>query len=177
MLTNKLFNKAFLFALTLCLLVGVLVLVGCENETEPQFIDRQFVPAGTWADDYETSYVITKDEVEYDTAAFGNPEDTDYWPATNLSGTIIIAVDFTETSGVLIIKVADNDYIGLSKDDYTCVYYKDYSASHIYLANPIDAVTYAPIKASALNTALKTFTEGNVGTYVTEWGSGYNFKE
>jgi hypothetical protein len=174
MLMNKVFSKAFPLVLGLCLLAGALGLTGCQNETEPQFIDRQFIPAGEWNDDFGTSYVITKDKVTYHT----EPSEWEgiTYDGTDLEGSIISAVDFSETSGVLIIQVTKNEGIFLTLNKYTCVYYRDYSASHIYLANPIDG-SYAPIEADSLNGALKTFTEGNVSTHVAMWGSGYNFKE
>jgi hypothetical protein len=89
-----------------------------------------------------------------------------------LKGDIITAVDFSETSGVLIIKVSAATGTGNTVGKYTGVYYKDYTADHIFLANPVDS-TYAPVEKNTLNQALTTFTAGNMDTYVTFWGSGY----
>jgi hypothetical protein len=171
MLMNKVFSKAFPLVLGLCLLVGVLELTGC-HETEGHFVDRQFIPVGKWNDEFGTSYVITKDKVTYHTEP-STWEGTAY-PGADMEGSIINAVDFSETSGVLIIQITKNDGIALTIGKYTCVYYKDYSASHIYLANPIDG-NYTPIEVDSMDKALKTFTEGNVSTHVANWGSGYNF--
>jgi hypothetical protein len=148
------------------------LLPGCKQEPdEVEFVDRQFIPAGDWADEFGGSYKITKSTIEYSTPAY---EDATYpSPATNLKGNIITAVDFSEASGVLIITVTSASNTGNTPGKYTAVYYKEYTPGHVFLANPIDATSYAPIEVDTLNLALATFTEGNVGTYVSFWGSGY----
>jgi hypothetical protein len=173
MLTNKLFNKAFLFALALCLLAGVLVLAGCENETEPQFIDRQFIPAGEWASPYDDYYDIQGRTVHYHTDAYedNDGEEPDYsTPEKNLKGDIILAVDFSETSGVLIIKVTSESNVSdFAKDKFTGIYYSDYTASSIKLANPWIGIEV--VQKDTLNEAIKTFTVDSVGDHVAMWGT------
>jgi hypothetical protein len=158
----------------LCLVLAVFVFSSCENVTDAEFYDRQFIPVGFWEDDYDSSYTITKDTIAYDSPAYGNPEDDDYYPATHYEGDIISALDFSSSSGAVIILITEGDStLGILKDKYSCVYYKNYSSTHADLANPIDS-SYAPILTNTLNEALDTFTEGNMGTHVSHWGSGYN---
>jgi hypothetical protein len=54
------------------------------------------------------------------------------------------------------------------------VYYKNYSSTHADLANPIDPISQDGLVKGTLNEALAAFTEGNMGTYVPYWGSGYS---
>jgi hypothetical protein len=42
------------------------------------------------------------------------------------------------------------------------------------LANAINPLSYTPVLTDTLNEALATFTEGNMDTHVSSWGSGYN---
>jgi hypothetical protein len=163
---------AALFAL--CFVMGAVLFSACDTGGEEyEFVDRQFIPAGYWADDFGGGYDIEKATIRYYTAAWGNEGEEGYFPATELKGDIITAVDFSETSGVLIINVTGTPSTGNTEGKYTGVYYKEYTAAHIYLANPIDA-TFAPIETPTLNQALAAFTAGNVGTHVKDWGSGYS---
>jgi hypothetical protein len=157
--------------------MGALSLAGCTPSTgDPVFINRQFVPVGDWSDGYGGSYSIDKNTLKYN-RGFGQ----------TFESTIVDAVDFSSTSGVLIIRVNTaspdeapseaNFWFGIdnySVGSYTGVYYKDYTTSHVYLASPIDQSTNTAIEVSGLNAALTTFTAGNAGTHVTEWGTGYS---
>jgi hypothetical protein len=153
----------------LCLVMGVVLFSACDpGGEEYEFVDRQFIPAGYWTDGFGTGYDIEKAAIRYYSAAYGNEGDADYWPATELKGDIITAVDFSETSGVLIINVTGTPSTGNKAGKYTGVYYKEYTAAHIYLANP-----YPLVETTTLNEALAAFTAGNMDTHVTYWGSGY----
>jgi hypothetical protein len=167
-------GRAVSLVLVLGFVAGALLL-GCEQATEPDFYDRQFVPVGRWSfgDDV---YNIEKGVLTYTSSWAAS----DYGPAGGhtFTGDIITAVDFSGTSGALIIKITgsptyDSMSNTLTAGNYTGVYYKEYSSSHIYLANPIDA-DYKPIEVNTLNAALSTFTAGNMGNHVTYWGSGYS---
>jgi hypothetical protein len=173
---NHALKRAVSLVLALGFVVGALLLLGCEQATEPVFYDRQFVPVGHWSfgNDF---YDIEKNVLTY-TSSW---EASDWGPAGGhtFTGDIITAVDFSETSGALIIRITGEPTYDsmsgtpLTSGKYTGVYYKEYSSSHIYLANPVDD-TYAPIEVDTLNDALSTFTEGNMGVHVTMWSSGYS---
>jgi hypothetical protein len=148
--------------------MGALLLAGCEQATDPDFFDRQFIPVGHWEFN-DGGYEIDNATVRYYTPDYGEG-----YPASELKGNIVTAVDFSENSGVLIIKVTELEEIGNTVGKYTGVYYKDYTSSHINMANAIDSETYAPIEVDTLNQALVTFTAGKMGVHVTYWGSGYS---
>jgi hypothetical protein len=156
--------------------MGALSLAGCEQATEPDFYDRQFVPVGHWSFGSDF-YDIEGSSLTY-TSSWAV---SDYGPAGGhtFSGNIIAAVDFSETSGVLIIKITGAptyDFMSgtpLTAGKYTGVYYKEFTSSHVFLANPIDS-KFAPIEVDTLNSALSTFTTGAMGNHVTFWGTGYN---
>jgi hypothetical protein len=176
-------RKTFSLFAVLCLVMGALSLVGCSEPDPAEYFDRQFVPVGEWSDGFGGEYKIKRFEntVEYNMAAWGSPGDGDYYPAINFTGNIEAAIDFSGTSGVLIVKViaASPDEPGYFIDNYsvgsyTGVYYKEYTSSHVFLANAINTSSYAPIEAATLNAALSTFTAGNAGTHVGSWGSGYS---
>jgi hypothetical protein len=143
--------------------------VGCKEDQEEEA--NGFIPVGEWTDDYGSGYTITNTTVKYFTA------DSEWggttYPGEETSGTIEIAHDFSKNSGVLIIKITNTTATGLTVGKYTCVYYKDYSSSHVFLANPIDAA-YAPIQKDTFAEAESTFNVDNVDTHVTMWGSGYS---
>jgi len=156
-LRRHLARGVFALAVMLCLSTAFLF-TGCE-EPDP---GTGFIPIGEWTDDYGSSYTITNTSVVYD----------DGFGYGDFTGTILGTSNFSADSGVLIIKITSSN-VGYTVDKFTGVYYKDYTASHVYLANPIDE-SYAPIEKDTLAEAKNTFTVDNVGTHVTEWGSGYS---
>jgi hypothetical protein len=151
-------SPAFALAVMFCLSTALLV-TGCN--TEPDHVDTGFIPLGEWGDGYG-SYIITNTDVVFD----------DGFGYGDFTGIIQIASDFSADSGVLIIKVTSSN-VGYTVDKFTGVYYKDYTASHVFLANAVDEL-YAPIEKDTLTEAKKTFTVDNVDTHVTYWGTGYN---
>jgi hypothetical protein len=164
-------RKVFPLFWLLCLVAGAAFFTGCDLDGDDE--STGFIPVGEWTDSTGGGYDISDTEIRYYTPAYGTPGASDYWPPSELKGNIINAVNFSEVSGVLIIKVTGTPSTGNTAGKYTGVYYKDYTSAHIFLANPIDPDTYAPIESDTLNEALDTFTDGNMGTYVTYWGSGY----
>ena len=157
-----LFIVSFLFT--------ALLFTGCKQEPDENK-NTSFIPVGKWTDDYGGGYTITNTTVKYFTAD-SEWEGTTY-PGEETSGTIELAHDFPNKSGVLIIKITNTTATGLTTGKYTCVYYKDYTSSHVFLANPIDAA-YAPIQKDTFAEAERTFNVDNVETHVTMWGSGYS---
>jgi len=155
--------------LTILLSVPVLSLLGsCDNgSTSSVFYDWQFVPAGEWTDGYGGTYRISTTNLYYD-SGFGD----------SFMSTLEAADYFSAASGVLIVKLTEvTNATGQYPTNYTIgkyvgVYYKDFTPSHIYLANAIDS-SYALIQKDTLPEARNTFTAANMGTYVTSWGSGY----
>ena len=160
-------RKLFALAVVFCLSTALLF-TGCG--TEPVTEDTGFIPLGEWADDYGSGYNITASSLEYYTA------DTEWegttYPGENLKGGIKEAVDFSSNAGVLLVQITTSATEGQT-GKFIGVYYKDYTASHIFLANAIDE-TYALIVKDTLAEAKKTFTVDNVETHVTYWGTGYN---
>ncbi|MDR1787556.1 MAG: hypothetical protein LBR16_03810 [Treponema sp.] len=153
-------------------LAAALVLGGCQNAiTDPgtvypdNYLNLGLV--GTWQDGYGGSYTISTG-LDYD-SGYGD----------SFEGGIVSVVNFTSASGVLIVQLTSvTNTTGLYGTNYTVgkyagVYYKELTSSHICLANAIDT-SYALIQIDDLNTALSTFTAGNMGTHITYWGSGYS---
>ena len=153
-------RNIFALAVMFCLSTAFLF-TGCNTEPNPENVDTGFVPAGEWADDYGSSYIITNATVVYD----------DGFGYGDFTGAILKVSDFSANSGVLIIKIISSN-VGYTVDKFTGVYYKEYTASHVYLANPIDE-SYAPIEKDTFAEAQAVFTVDNVDTHVTYWGSGY----
>jgi len=157
-------RKSFALAVVFCLSTGLLF-TGCNTEPEPE--DTSFVPLGEWADDYGSGYNITASSLEYYTASYGEE-----YPGENIKGDIKEAIDFSSDAGVLLVQITScNTATQVNK--FFGVYYKDYTASHVFLANAIDG-SYALIVKDTLAEAKNTFTVDNVGTHVTYWGTGYN---
>jgi hypothetical protein len=153
-------------AFVLGLVIGALSLPGCEQATAPAFVDRQFIPVGNWAHE-GNGYDIDNATVRY-----YSPYYSPQFLASELKGDIVAAIDFSETSGVLIIKVTNATNFAITPGSYTGIYYKEHSSSHIYMSNPIGPKPdYAPIKTDTLNDALRTFTPGNMGVHVSMWGT------
>ena len=171
MFSSQRFSVRGIFALlVLSCLFTALLFTGCQQEPNG-FRDVHFIPVGEWTDDWGGGYTITNTTVKYFTA------DSEWegvtYPGVEISGTIEIAHDFSHNSGVLIIKITNATADGLTNGKYTGVYYRDYTSSHVLLANPIDAA-YAPIQKDTFADAEKTFNADNVDTHVTMWGSGYS---
>jgi len=157
-------RKAAFLTLALFLSTGLLF-VSCD--TDGGSANTGFIPLGEWSDAYGSGYKITNSSFEYYTASF-SPE----YPGENIKGNIREAVDFPQGAGVLLIQIASSS-AGITSGKFIGVYYKDYTTSHVFLANAVDA-SYATIVKDILAEAKRTFNVDNVGTHVTYWGSGYN---
>ncbi|MDR2633986.1 MAG: hypothetical protein LBC51_10265 [Treponema sp.] len=165
-------SKALPCVSGLCLVVGALLFTGCNTDSgnDDAFVDRQFVPLGTWVSKYEggeDSYTIEAGTLTYISSYSGT------W-----KGTIEAAVDFSPTSGVLIVKYTTaptGEYAGHTDGkNYTGVYYTEYSADSTDFADawlPDDPYPTERAEASSLNEALKLFTAGNEGTHVGDYGT------
>jgi hypothetical protein len=149
-------------------LFAPLSFTGCKIGDEHE--NTGFIPAGEWADAFGSGYKITDSSLEYYTA------ETEYegitYPGENIKGGIKEAVDFSQDAGVMLIQITTSSTDG-HEGKFIGVYYKNYTASHVLLANAIDE-TYSLIVKDKLNEAKNTFTVDNVDTHVTYWGSGYN---
>jgi hypothetical protein len=149
-----------------------LFLSGCQmDDTDAAFVDRQFVPVGVWESHtaYGTdTYTVTRDAVSYSSVSDPASE----WD-TSWSATIETAVDFSANSGVLIIKISDDNAGYYTPGKYSAVYYSGYSATQIKAADPWvnNGGGYAHVETATLNEALSTFTAGTVGTHVSQWGT------
>jgi hypothetical protein len=148
----------------------MLLFAGCEEEPEQEIVNTGFIPVGEWADSFGSGYKITASSLEYYTA------DSEWegvtYPGETIKGAISEAIDFSSDAGVLLVKITESTTTGQT-GKFFGVYYKDYTASHVFLANAIDE-SYALILKNTLAEAKNTFTVDNVDTHVTYWGSGYN---
>jgi len=160
-------RSVFALAVMLCLSTAFLF-TSCN--TDPETNNTGFIPVGEWADSFGGGYKITATSLEYYTAE-SEWEGVTY-PGESIKGTIGEAIDFSKDAGVLLVKITESSTSGQT-GKFFGVYYKDYTASHIFLANAIDE-SYALILKNTLAEAKNTFTVDNVGTHVTYWGSGYN---
>jgi len=161
------FKKAAFLTLALFLSAGLLF-TSCDSNEDS--VNTGFIPSGNWTDAYGGGYKISNPSFEYYTA------DSEWegvkYPGENIKGKIREAVDFSQGAGVLIVEVTTSSTVGQA-GKFIGVYYKDSTASHVFLANAIDA-SYALILKNTLAEAKNTFNVDNVGTHVTMWGSGYN---
>ena len=152
-----------------CLSAALLV-TGCKMDPGSEHEDTGFIPAGAWTDSYGSGYNITAFLLEYYTS------DTEWegitYPGENIKGIIMEANDFSKGAGVLIVQITTSTTEGQA-GKFIGVYYRDYTASHVFLANAIDE-SYVLIVKNTLNEAKNTFTVDNVETHVTYWGSGYS---
>jgi len=143
-----------------------LLFTGCEFDNHE---NTGFIPVGEWTDGYGSGYNITGSTLEYYTA------DTDWegttYPGVYMKGNIKEAIDFSSDAGVLIVQITASNTTG-QVNKFIGVYYKDYTESHVFLANAIDA-SYDLILKDTLAEAKSTFTVDNVDTHVTYWGTGY----
>jgi hypothetical protein len=153
--------------LALVLFVSFLF-IGC-NENAPE-INTGFIPVGEWKDSFNGGYNITTSSLEYYTADM-EWEGTMY-SGENIQSSIKETVNFSKDAGVLIVQITSSSTEG-QNGKFIGVYYKEYTASHVFLANAIDE-SYALILKDTLAEAKNTFNVDNVGTHVTMWGSGYN---
>jgi len=142
-------------------LLAMLLFAGCAEESEPEIVNTDFIPVGEWADAFGGSYTITSTTVEFDDGYGGS-----------FNGSLREAVDFSSGAGVLLVQIFTSVPAGQT-GKFIGVYYKDYTVSHVFLANAIDG-SYALILKNTLAEAKTTFTVDNVNTHVTYWGSGYN---
>jgi len=147
------------------ILLMILLLAGCD--LEPKWVNTGFIPIGEWSDGWGSGYNITTYTLEYYTPFY-----SEEYPGENIKGNIKEAIDFSQNAGVLIVQITTsttneqvNKFIG--------IYYKNYTASHVFLANAIDE-SYATILKNTFAEAKNTFNVDNVETHVTYWGSGYN---
>jgi hypothetical protein len=161
------FKKAAILTLALFLSAGLLFTSCSSNEDS---VNTGFIPSGNWTDAYGGGYKISNPSFEYYTA------DSEWegvkYPGESIKGSIKEAVDFSQNAGVLIVQITKSSTDGQA-GKFIGVYYKDYTTSHVFLANAIDA-SYALILKNTLDEAKSTFNAGNAGTHVSMWGSGYN---
>jgi hypothetical protein len=147
-------------------LLAILLLTGCPHP----IADTKVNLNGNWTDNYGGGYNITSSSLEYYMA------DSEWegvvYPGTRIKGSIKEINNFSKDAGVIIVQIAESSKAGQA-GKFFGVYYKDYTASHVFLANAIDE-SYDDILKDTLADARNTFTVDNVGTHVTYWGSGYS---
>jgi len=148
-------------------LLIILLLTGCSESGGPTADTKVTVNLnGEWKDDYGSGYNITESSLEYYTAYYSVE-----YPGEKIKGSIKKTVDFSKNAGVIIVQIATSN-TDRQAGKFIGVYYKDCTASHVFLANAIDE-SYALILKDTLAEAEKTFNVDNVSTHVTYWGSGY----
>jgi len=152
-------QKSFAPAVVFCI-SAALLFTGCQTDTESDHADTGFIPEGVWTDDYGSFYNISKSSLEYNDGY------------SIFIGSIMEAIDFSPDAGVLLVQITESA-IPEEAGKFIGVYYKDYTVSHVFLANAIDG-SYALILMDRLAHAKNTFNVDNVDTYVRYWGSGYN---
>ena len=144
--------------------IVMLLAAGCKtdnSENTDLIPENGFIPSGEWSDGWGGSYTITDTTLEHD----------DGFGFTKFEGTIEAAVDFSQDSGAVIIKIIVCT-TGITAGNYICVYYKSYTPTHVFLANAVDEF-YEIIEVDSFIEAVNLFTVDNVDTHVTFWGTGY----
>ena len=153
------FCAKFVKRASCCIALALVLVFGACTEPRDH-ADTGFIPTGEWSDGFG-GYKITTTNIEFD----------DGFGFDQFSGTIAAANDFTHNSGILIIKVNTSD-TGITVNNYIGVYYKDYTSTHVFLANAIDE-SFIIIEADSFENAKILFNVDNAGTHVTYWGTGY----
>jgi hypothetical protein len=192
MLTNKLFNKAFLFALTLCLLAGALVLTGCPMEDDP----AEGVPGldsrleGTWEFD-DAGHGGERCVINGDSFTYGSLSGTgaDAVFTETYAGTIVHAESYTNSAGVIIIEYKEGkkqvwnswqevngNYVATPIDpqptgNFYGIYYHHLGPKdgklEVFFANTSDQENgYGPTEAETLEAAIEKFTVENMNKYI-----------
>lgn len=155
-------------AACICTVLAIITIVAAACKIDDsEYESAGFIPVGAWEDGYGSGYNIDNNSIEYYSPDYGE----DY-PAMRLEGSIEKAVDFSANTGVLIIKITLIENMDHTPGKFTCVYYKDYTANHVLLANPIGPADES-IEVDTVSNAVALFTSGNMGTHVSYWGSGY----
>ncbi|MCL2008697.1 MAG: hypothetical protein FWG77_11510 [Treponema sp.] len=156
-------SRVFFSFFSVVFLSFALLFTGC-NMDDDSHTDRAFVPVGIWETDFDR-YEITSNSIDY-------VMDNSSWNPVNdvLQGQIVRAIDFSPDAGVLIIRVnaASGPLIANTVGNYTGIYYRDFSAGSIRLANAIDLTDYSPVETDSLTEAIALFTAGNSGSHV-DW--------
>jgi hypothetical protein len=168
-------KKALPLVLAFCFVVTLFS--GCDLDDGNK--NTGFIPEGTWSSVWAGNAGVDIYTVENKTLTYtSTPTDG---TSSGWAGTIVDAVDFvSESSGVLIVEYTtppSGDFAGVHGGDYqyTGVYYKEYSAAEIKMADAwtpyVEGTPSYRIEAETLGEARELFTEGNVGTHVGMWGT------
>ena len=155
---RKKITRSLFALLVMSCLSAALFLAGCTMDP-----DKPKNLVGEWTTDFD-SYTITDTRLEYfmDNSAWELPN-------TVLKGDIVLAVDFSSTSGVLIIRITEAT-TGNTVGKYTGVYYRDYTGSSIRLATAIGpAPDFSPMEADSLEAARTLFTVDNIDLHILNW--------
>ena len=160
LLRKKITRSLFALFAVSCL-SAVLFLSGCTMDP-----DKPKNLVGEWTTDFD-SYTITDTRLEY--FMEGTEWEGTQFPDTVLKGDIVLAVDFSSTSGVLIIRITEAT-TGNTVGKYTGVYYRDYTGSSIRLATAIGpAPDFSPMEADSLEAARTLFTVDNIDLHILNW--------
>jgi hypothetical protein len=162
MLTTRLFSKAFPFALTLCLLVGVLGLTGCEPDGGDYDLgDDLGLLIGRWSSSYD-GYEIDETILKYDDGVAPGSE----YDGMDFIGNIEYHKKFSATAGVIIVKYTTPPNTSTT-GKYQGVYYKDLSATQVTMGSAYTVSDYTqPAEVNSLEEAKTKFaSEQNITLY------------
>jgi hypothetical protein len=169
------FKKPIRFRYPVVFLTNVvtiaLYLSGCQLEDNPDITDTGFIPVGVWSSSYGDSYHIERGTLSHKSTWEESVYEGTTHPAgsSTTTGSLEAAVDFSANSGVIIIKISEDDSNYYTVGKYSAVYYSEYSATQLKVADAY--IGFSPAETATLNEALNTFTAGNVGTHVSQWGT------
>jgi hypothetical protein len=137
----------------------VLLFFGCSPDDE--HIDTGFIPVGEWVSQYD-KYIITNTHIHYsmDNSEWDLPDDV-------LKGNIERAIDFSDNSGVLIIRITEATWFTVN--NFTGLYYSEYSKSSIKMTQAYEG--FDPVETASLSAALSLFTVDNAGDHTAMWGT------
>ena len=166
---RRFWARSILALFVMFCLPAALLFTGCA-EPDGGHKNIHFIPAGDWKDSFNGGYKITASFFEYYTADMEWEGQT--YPGESIKGNIEEANDFSSNAGVLLVRITSSSETA-NEGKFIGVYYKDYTTSHVFLANAIDE-SYALIVKNTLTEARNTFNVDNVETHIQSWGSGYN---
>jgi hypothetical protein len=172
---RKALSLCFVMAIALC----CTLFLSCEQEADDEYFDGHKIGGlfGTWTDQIAgDTYIITEDTLSYDSG---------YDPV--VVGTIRYVSNFSDTSGVIIIKYTEAgkpqyynydenwEVIGDPYDPpgmFQAVYYTDLGAASLKMSSAYKA---GGPEAVSFDAAITTFCkESAVGNFVGQWGGPYD---
>ena len=130
----------------------------------PELLRGEWVFIQPGSDTQAERYKIDEDTIQYGYSE--GESDTDY------KGTIVFVSNYSDTSGVIIIKYFDTDrpaYPKYNGNFFFGIYYRNLKKDTVQLANAINLADKSAADTATLEEAVEKFTRSKMGSFV-DWG-------